>query len=65
MKKPCPRPIQSMDAARGGVARRASKPPKAEMIEHVDRSPGFFASLTDEQWEAIESYDGPEALGGE
>ena len=34
------------------------------MIERIGQSPGLFAALSDEQWEAIESYDGPESLGG-
>jgi hypothetical protein len=63
-KRSTTRPKQIKRAAGGGVRRWGSEPTKAEMIERIDQSPGFFASLTDEQWDAIESYDGPEGLGG-
>jgi hypothetical protein len=62
-KRSTARPKQSKGFAGRGVRRWGSEPTKAEMIERVDRSPGLFASLTDEQWEAIESHDGPEVLG--
>ncbi|HEX8358996.1 MAG TPA: hypothetical protein VF613_02685 [Longimicrobium sp.] len=58
------RPKQIKRTAGGGVRRWGGEPTKADMIERIDQSPEFFASLTDEQWDAIESYDGPEALGG-
>ena len=63
-KRTAVRPKQIQGAAERGVKRRGAEPTEVEMIERIDRSPGFFASLTDEQWDAIESYDGPEVLGG-
>jgi hypothetical protein len=38
--------------------------PTEEEAERILRNrPGFFASLTPEQIEAIKAYDGPEVLG--
>lgn len=38
-------------------------PPFEEAERRLRSRPGFIASLTPEQIEAIKAYDGPEALG--
>jgi hypothetical protein len=55
---------RARSAIRRGVV-GGGEPSPAEMIRRIEAGPGFFASLTDEQWAAIENaqYDGPEFLG--
>lgn len=62
-KRSTVRPKQSKRFAGGGVRQRGGEPTKADMIKRIDQSPGFFATLTDEQWDAIKSHDGLEVLG--
>ncbi len=61
---------RSSRSARWGIRRirRAwYSPPPLPSLEEAERRmrshPGFFASLTPEQWAVIEAYDGPEVWG--
>ena len=49
------------------IRRAWHSPPPLPTMEEVEERlrgyRGFFASLTPEQWAAIEAYDGPEVFG--
>jgi hypothetical protein len=49
------------------IRRSLYSPPPLPSLEEAERRmrshPGFFASLTPEQWAAIKAYDGPEVWG--